>query len=84
MHLLDLETDRFVAENGRFLQQGSNPKREQDRGWGARGEKRENGMSMSTKIGPLMMSIFLLDLSLKDVSKPARSRNRIHEDDRHE
>ena len=29
--------------------------------WGARGEKRENGMSMGATIGPFMMSIFLLD-----------------------
>ena len=50
-----------VAITGRFLEQGSNPKRDQDRGWGARGEQRENGMSIGAKIGPLMMSIFLLD-----------------------
>src|SRR6266516_3940533 len=29
----------------------------------ARGEKRENGMSMGAKIGPLIMSIFLLDFA---------------------
>ena len=32
--------------NHRFLQQGSNPKRDRDCGWGACGEKRENGLSM--------------------------------------
>ena len=55
------KADLFVSFNGRFLQQRSNPKRDQDRGWGVRGEKRENGLSMGAKIGPFMMSIFLLD-----------------------
>ena len=49
-----------TLRNHRFLQQESNPKRDRDCGWGACGEKRENGMSMGATIGPFMMSIFLL------------------------